>query len=45
MSLKIREDMRDHPLAIAAREVNDYAERHGLEETCAHYDLNVEDVR
>jgi hypothetical protein len=37
--------MRDHPLAQAAREVNDYAEKHGLEATCEHYDLKQEDVQ
>lgn len=41
----IRPDMADHPLAQAAREVNDYAEKHGLEETCEHYGLKVGDVK
>jgi hypothetical protein len=42
--LKIRPEMAQHPLAIAAREVNSYAETHGLEETCEYYDLKQEDV-
>jgi hypothetical protein len=37
--------MVNHPLAQAAREVNDYAEKHGLEETCEHYGFKIEDVR
>ena len=41
----IRPDMKDHPLAQAAREVNAYAEKHGLEETCEHYGLKIADVR
>jgi hypothetical protein len=41
----IRPEMADHPLAQAAREVNDYAEKHGLEETCEHYGFKVDDVR
>jgi hypothetical protein len=41
----IREDMKDHPLAQAAREVNAYAEKHGLEETCEHYGFKIEDVK
>lgn len=37
--------MANHPLTQAAREVNQYSETHGLEETCEHYNLKVEDVR
>lgn len=42
---KIRPEMVNHPMAISARETNSYAEKHGIEETCEHYNLNVEDVR
>jgi hypothetical protein len=41
----IRPEMADHPLSVAAREVNAYAEKHGLQETCEHYNLAVEDIR
>ena len=41
----IRPEMAQHPLAKAAREVNDYAETHGLNETCERYNLATEDVR
>jgi hypothetical protein len=36
--------MANHPLAKAAREVNAYAEAHGLEATGEYYDLKYEDV-
>jgi hypothetical protein len=45
MNTKIRPEMAFHPLAKAARETNTYAEQHGLEATCEHYDLKVEDVQ
>lgn len=41
----IRPDMAMHPLAQSAREVNAYSEKHGLKETCEHYDLRMADVR
>ena len=36
--------MADHPLAKAARELNAYAEKHGLKATIEHCDLKFEDV-
>jgi hypothetical protein len=45
MSIHIRHELRDHPLAKAEREVNAYAETHGLEANCEHYDLKQQDVR
>lgn len=41
---KIRPEMANHPLAVAAREVNDRAEKEGLNATCAHYNLKPEDL-
>jgi hypothetical protein len=40
----IRADMADNPLAVAAREVNNYAETHGLKETCERFGQKLEDV-
>lgn len=37
--------MANHPLAQAAREINDYADHHGIAETVEHYGLKTEDVR
>lgn len=37
--------MKDHPLAIAARELNNYAEEHGLEAACEFAGLKIEDVK
>lgn len=41
--MKIREDMKNHPLAIAARETNEWAEE-GIEAACKKLGLKVEDV-
>jgi hypothetical protein len=39
-----RPELFNHPLAVASKEVNDYAETHGLDATCKHYGLTQEDV-
>lgn len=36
--------MASHPLAKAAREVNDYSGKHGLHDTCEHYGFKTDDV-
>ena len=44
MNEEIRPDMAKHPLAIAAREVNDLAEKKDLAETIEQYDLKLPDL-
>lgn len=40
----IRPEMAAHPMAQAARETNAYCEKHGLDRSCQHYDLETADV-
>lgn len=37
--------MANHPLAVAAREVNDYAEKNGLGATCEKFGIKLEDLK
>jgi hypothetical protein len=42
---RIRPEMRDHPLAVAAREINDeLCEKYGLQGTCEKCGLKLPDI-
>jgi hypothetical protein len=43
--MKIRPEMASHPLAVAAREVNDRADERGLVATVRSYGLEAADLR
>jgi hypothetical protein len=42
---KIRPEMEFHPMAVAARDINDYADIHGMRKTCLDNGIEPEDLR